>query len=891
MKVYSIILIISLFCGAITGLLINAPPETVKPDAPEITEETHFTFSTPTSVKRVKARFDLSAEITPEAGAVYEFYLDYKDNSNFVSIGFAVGTCTYTLVEDGVPVVKKSIPCPIKESTPVTVFFEVRGWYGAVYAGDTFVTDIPLDIKGESQLGLGKGIDPKALTYVPAEPPYLKDDFMRVEGETGEWNVVSGDWSIESRENPSMSANGFSFKGKGKDAIALIGSDSWNNYYFNISVNSPEQGKVGFITSYRDKDNYTLWSWDKDGINLATVRGGEKKTEWKKEKGLRPKQWYRIKGFVSRHILSLYVDDHLVAMNDTPAIRRGKFGLFINGEGYAHFDDADIGKITARKLTSNQDGILPFNRIGGKWEETSDGFTCIATDMSKAVWGDKGWSNYGVTATLARQPKGNAGVGLYYKGEDSFYYTLCDFEESRLRLVSRVNGKNKLLAAYPLPGTDDKIELKLSVYNSIITLEADGSRICSLFNRDHIRGKPFLFGSDCFRMGFDDVEVAFREYVEPVRSENEIFTAEYTMAAWAGSKSDWLSEKEIFKNNTIVTLWNKASFPGDVLLEANIEKMKNKGKVRLMVGAPERKMNSGYSFGITHNGSTKALLLKKEARIAEKVLARDKEYYRIGFQKVGNTVLGLLDGEIVLSHEDSEDPILGTNAGWTVAGEGLSREDIWAYSSSVFDYKFTRSPSDWRVASGTWKVTNRWQCDPRWTFFSGYTYRGNAVIWNKRKFKGDVTVEFYAAIKMDRARGSKYGYASDINCVISSDGKNASSGYNFLFGGYQNQKSCITRNKEIVASTSRHVIPIGLNIHRRWFYLRVEKRGNKLIYYIDGTKVLEYTDPKPLTGDRIGFWTYNNGIMVSRVRISSESGAEFESPFEVLPKDCKTVYE
>jgi hypothetical protein len=60
---------------------------------------------------------------------------------------------------------------------------------------------------------------------------------------------------------------------------------------------------------------------------------------------------------------------------------------------------------------------------------------------------------------------------------------------------------------------------------------------------------------------------------------------------------------------------------------------------------------------------------------------------------------------------------------------------------------------------------------------------------------------------------------------------------------------------------------------------------------VDGRKILSFKDPKPLTGDRIGFWTYDNGIMVARVRISSESGQKFESPFEKRVERCKTIYE
>ena len=72
---------------------------------------------------------------------------------------------------------------------------------------------------------------------------------------------------------------------------------------------------------------------------------------------------------------------------------------------------------------------------------------------------------------------------------------------------------------------------------------------------------------------------------------------------------------------------------------------------------------------------------------------------------------------------------------------------------------------DWRVGAGTWEVSNKWQCDPRWTFFSG---RGDelAVLWNKRPLYGDFTIEYYVGNKMDKLRGGKYEYARDMDITI-----------------------------------------------------------------------------------------------------------------------------
>jgi len=178
-------------------------------------------------------------------------------------------------------------------------------------------------------------------------------------------------------------------------------------------------------------------------------------------------------------------------------------------------------------------------------------------------------------------------------------------------------------------------------------------------------------------------------------------------------------------------------------------------------------------------------------------------------------------------------------------------------------------------------VTNRWECDPRWSFFSGRSDRV-AVLWNKRKFRGDLSVEFCAGIKMDTSKekqgSGRYSYASDINVTICADGESLNSGYSFIFGGWHNKYTRILKGTKVVAETTEEIIPVAKeNIHRRWFYINIRKRGNHLEFWVDHRKVLEYDDPEPLTGDRVALWTYNNGLMLARVRISAARGGDKET--------------
>ena len=52
--------------------------------------------------------------------------------------------------------------------------------------------------------------------------------------------------------------------------------------------------------------------------------------------------------------------------------------------------------------------------------------------------------------------------------------------------------------------------------------------------------------------------------------------------------------------------------------------------------------------------------------------------------------------------------------------------------------------------------------------------------------------------------------------------------------------------------------------------MKIQKRGNEIRFYIDRKLWLTFTDDKSLAGPFICVSTENNGIMVSRVKITYE---------------------
>jgi hypothetical protein len=207
--------------------------------------------------------------------------------------------------------------------------------------------------------------------------------------------------------------------------------------------------------------------------------------------------------------------------------------------------------------------------------------------------------------------------------------------------------------------------------------------------------------------------------------------------------------------------------------------------------------------------------------------------------------------------------------------QGVSVEN-----NHVYDYTFTSAPTDWWVQSGVWEMTNRWSCSPGWSWFGGRSEEV-AAVWNKRKFSGDLSAQFYFAFKMNLS-GTPYWQElpSDMAVTICGDGKNLGTGYTFIVGADQNQRTVLLRNGKVVAETRDPKAllvsmsdgqPSMNDLHRRWWYVRVNKIGSRVECWLDNELVLTYDDAKPISTGQMALWTYNNGIMLSRVQLYYEN--------------------
>lgn len=218
-------------------------------------------------------------------------------------------------------------------------------------------------------------------------------------------------------------------------------------------------------------------------------------------------------------------------------------------------------------------------------------------------------------------------------------------------------------------------------------------------------------------------------------------------------------------------------------------------------------------------------------------------------------------------------------------------------NAHVRDYTFASAPTDWRVQSGVWEMTNRWSCSPGWSWFGGRSEE-IAAVWNKRKFSGDMSVQFYFAFKMGLAGTPAWNYhPSDVALTFYGDGKNLSSGYSFIVGADNNSRSVLMKGDKMLAESRDESAllpkltdgnPDMNNLHRRWWYVKVNKIGPRVECWLDNKLLFSYNDPRPLDMGQIALWTYNNGIMLSRVQVFYENEVNSRTP-QPIPAILRTM--
>jgi hypothetical protein len=131
----------------------------------------------------------------------------------------------------------------------------------------------------------------------------------------------------------------------------------------------------------------------------------------------------------------------------------------------------------------------------------------------------------------------------------------------------------------------------------------------------------------------------------------------------------------------------------------------------------------------------------------------------------------------------------------------------------------------------------------------------NHPLWLRKKLPHDVRVEFDCWSTEQRG-DIKIELFGDGHSYDPDGGAYMASGYEVIFGGWYNQKSIIARMDEhghdMSARTDIKVVP------KQRYHWKVERRGTKVSWWIDGKDFLSYDDPHALEGAGHEYLGFNN---------------------------------
>lgn len=496
------------------------------------------------------------------------------------------------------------------------------------------------------------------------------------------------------------------------------------------------------------------------------------------------------------------------------------------------------------------------------------------------------WDTYTVDVSMLSNGNGIVGlIACYQDNANYIQFRLASRHGARrAELVGVVDGSEHVMASAPI-GYEPKqwYRMTLRFNESAVEAFVDGIKVCEAKKPPFIEGQAGLFVSGTSAC-FDDFAVTHWDGSRELPPAHyakiaQGFQREETMALWASPIGDWVERR----SQDGSTWWeHRGLFFGDASISVPLNLKDLNGE--LEVGfIPSDTAGKGSSCLLRFKGASFELLVDDKVAAQGKV-STNSVTNNLALRVIGTKAVAEVDGTKIASAQlwkrsRSYKLILKAN------GVSVPFQAIRVSAANVIDDTFANAPTLWWAWRGEWSIAPRWACDPSWGWFGGGGSE-SPVLWSKPSFKGDFIVEAFMMIAMDLPRGPGYSHPSDLNLTICGDGINLDSGYSFIFAGWRNTTTAMLRKDRLVASTNefRMINPTSSNpdFHRHWFYIRVEKSGARLRYFIDDRLAIEYKDESPLDGGKIALWTFKNMLMLARVRIWYE---QMEHPIE-LPCTC-----
>lgn len=739
-------------------------------------------------------------------------------------------------------------------------------------------------------------LDTAAATEAALREIEFSDDFMRTAREAGVWQAAGGKWAVtelhkRERFDATRSANAFSFLGQGSaasPAVAVAGYPSWRNYSIEAAARSLGGEAFGLVVHQQDERNYYLFRCEPRAgvVELLRCVDGALDSLDRSAGHLRVDDWFLLRLEASGGELAASIDGHVVLRATDHALLEGLAGLWSADPTGAYFDDVLIRSLETRVERFESGELGAWDPVGD-WAAERGLLAGSGRLLSHDAFGD-----LEAEATL-HAAEGEAGFVFDWQDTANYASLVLLQAPARAELRETRGGATSVLAAATLADNGNNGHprlIRLAQLQGRVSVAVDGAAALDAYRPGAGEGRFGLFAEA--EAHFGTLRLTRPQRPAPSRTHNRIFAGEDTMNAWAGAASDWQPASA----GTLAIAWHEIEHWGDTTLRYDLGAQPLPGRLGLVVRADGQKPETGIQLvveppaaaGTQPQAGYKLTLVHEGKAAAAGTAPADTK--AIELRWLGDTAAAFADGALVLAHRCPSAPP-GRRAalwgdGWRPAIEACS-----VRTQRLIDDYFETAPVDWRVGSGTWEMQNRWTCSPQWSWLGGSSPDA-AVLWHKTRFRGDVAAHFFAAFQMVK-RHSRIYRPGDLNVSICTDGRNPASGYSFIYGGWNNTATALFRGDKLVASTTRlsHRPPTLLDgtpemnsLHRKWWHVAIEKRGDRIACFVDDELVLDYTDPEPLEGGQVCLWTHDNSVMIARVWISHQADTGSEEPLASRPR-------
>ena len=770
----------------------------------------------------------------------------------------------------------------------------------------------------------------------PAEDLYFTDDFMRTKDQQqlGVWRHLLGKWRFYSvletneKADVKLSVNPFSLglDSTGAEASAVVtGQPFWCDYEYQASLRCRGGGWAGIIFGQRADDDYYLLRCDVSEqallprrIELVRVKGTAETVLSGGTALLSAEQWYRLGVRLRGPRVQCLLDSDVIFDRIDPECLGGPVGLWSRGDAETLFDDIRCVSNYNWPVERQQELDRNGRAVDGTWKQIAAPGDPIENDPGPRalvcgdpggdyVWGDPSSAALRLDAKVKFNRPGVIRLLFGYQSPTDHYVVEWNTDENRLRLSRVLEGKQQLLGmvrGYLTPGREHTIALDLLTPNRV-QVRSDGLLRMRAPLDELPRGR---LGWGCRGTGATFSELKVRGYVEQdteVEVDNSNFADDPFMLHWASSLADWFPVGAPANDaNGQQVYWHKGDFYNAYHLELPV-----KGSVAVLLNATEEQWlppsdatvlstpvrieevenkqhpGDGYSLYVTGGGtpSGKLTLFRKGERVLDARLPENAETITVAHD--GGVTWVQSGREDLLVYHDAQ-PLRGPRVALRVAGnEALYH--VKCRREGIIDEVFDKAPAAW-VQQGHWVITNRFSCTPTWSHMTALARGGLGALWHKLAFPGNVTVEYYAGMRMQSDYPMIYPRPGDLNCTFAAEKFNLDSGISLLPGAWDEHWSGVwtryAQGLRTITETDRPLIPrtrenggqryipvpyiaAGRDVHGAWYYLKSRYVEGQLYGYFDNVKVLEGEAPK-VDGDRVAIWTQDDQIVIARVRIT-----------------------